>query len=153
MLDDFLHELNALCLKHNVAFLGNHRVVVLDEYKKETLAYSVHEVIDCGNGSKDTVGPFLVGDCEKTERVQPQAEFVKCGIQILDREKNYRDGVKSMLNGQGFSTRYAYQEHLKSKNCEIIDANENDSCLINAGNAPSQREYITIPDEVKQMFS
>lgn len=125
-LDSFVEKLKTLCLEYGVVFLGNHKLVTLEEaYRAETLEYALSDCISLGNGVHDRCGPFLQGKIEKVEVKTPQV-FEGGNLQVLNWDRVMGDGIKSMVDGKHYTSRRKYNEHLKSRGFEEVG---NDSSL------------------------
>lgn len=120
----FEQELTALCLKHGIALLGNHKLVKLEKYKPDTLSYRVTDIAEFG-GLIDRSGQFLVGMCEY---IPAPVTVFKRGVapQYMNREKVMGGGIQSMVDGKIYDSRDKYEAHLKANGKEIVG---NDSSL------------------------
>lgn len=107
----FINEVRSLCESHGLFLDGKLRVRQGKEWDGDTFSITHKDEIDYGY-AKDSTGPFICFSINKLTKLT-DFEGKKVNMQIVDKDKLLRDGVKSMADGKIYGNRHEYNEHLK----------------------------------------
>lgn len=115
----FAGELEALCKKHDVILVtGVVRMSDLNGYLKDTFSIAVSDEVTVAN-LRDTYGPFLISNADRKQQ-ENNAPIKGYSFQICDREKLMNGGTESPIDGKIYTSRNAYEQHVKDHGWSIL---------------------------------